>query len=226
MNSGLGSERSRETLRRIRENITSGKWPLNSKIPTETELMNELGVGRSTVREAVRSLANLGMLEPAPHRGTFVRSRSPVSFVLADFVAEHDVEDVLAVRRALEIEASQSAALNRTDDQLERLAAAHEKDIRRDCSPLIERGHTPGQFHGLIFEAAGNQLLTDLYGGVMSGIRGLIRDGLVVSGATDSVRQADHAKLLEAITDGDPVEAAHAAAEHADRDLIATHDEN
>jgi len=213
-------------LRRIRENITSGKWPVNSKIPTEAELMTELGVGRSTVREAVRSLANLGMLEPAPHRGTFVRSRSPVSFVLSDFIAEHSVSDVLAVRRALEVQASQSAALNRTEEQLARLTATHDQDVRRDCSLIVERGRSPGQFHGLIVEAAGNKLLTELYGGVMAGLRDLIRDGLVISGADDEVRHADHAMLLEAIADGDPVKAAHAASEHADRDLIAAPEKN
>lgn len=63
----------------VRQKITSGEWPINSKIPTEPELMRLLGVGKTTVREAVRSLASLGVLEPLPGIGTFVRSRMPVS---------------------------------------------------------------------------------------------------------------------------------------------------
>ncbi|MCW3156400.1 FadR/GntR family transcriptional regulator [Micropruina sonneratiae] len=70
----VGSERARRTLAFLRQKITSGEWPINSKIPTEPELMRLLGVGKTTVREAVRSLASLGILEPLP--GT-ARSSAP-----------------------------------------------------------------------------------------------------------------------------------------------------
>ncbi|MFT4189590.1 MAG: FCD domain-containing protein [Aeromicrobium sp.] len=226
MNGGLGTERSRETVRQLREAITSGRWPVNSKIPTEAELMVELGVGRSTVREAVRSLAHLGMLEPAPHRGTFVRSRSPVSFVLADFITEHKAAEVLGVRRALEVQACRTAALMRTEEQLERLRAAHEQDVRRSCTPLTERGSTPGQFHSLVVEMSGNQLMVDLYGGVMAGVRSFIQQGLIVSAADETARHDDHAAILDAIESGDAVRAAHVAAAHADRDLRAVDPES
>lgn len=220
MDVGMGSNRSLETLRRLRENITSGKWPLNSKIPTEPELMAEFGVGRSTIREAVRTLANLGMLEPAPSRGTFVRSRNPVSMVLWDFISHHDLADVLAVRRAFEVEAAQLAATHRTEADLERLTEAHQSDVTGDCSEVIERGRTPGQFHALILEAAKNTLLTDLYAGVMAGLRTALDEGRVVSGSSDEVRHRDHATIIEAIAAGDPAAAGRAAASHADHDLV------
>ncbi|MET0468521.1 MAG: FCD domain-containing protein [Aeromicrobium sp.] len=220
----MGSDRSRETLRRLRENITSGRWPLNSKIPTEPELMAELGVGRSTVREAVRSLSTLGMLEPARSRGTFVRSRNPVSVVLSDFVTHHSVVDILAVRRAFEIEACQLAAVHRTDDDLRRLSDAHERDIADDPSQTIERGRNPGQFHALMLESTQNTLLVDLYNGIMAGIRAAIEDGTIVSGSDAVMRQHDHQAMLDAIADRDPARAGVAAAEHAARDLVPAPD--
>lgn len=76
--------------------------------------MELLGVGRSTVREAVRTLANLGMVESLVSRGTYVRSRLPVSSVLSDFLAEFGVADLLAFRRALEVEAAQLASISST----------------------------------------------------------------------------------------------------------------
>lgn len=218
----MGSDRAQETIRVLRENITSGRWPVNSRIPTEAELMAELGVGRSTIREAVRSLANLGMLEPARSRGTFVRSRNPVSAVLSDFVTSHAIEDMLAVRRALEVEACQLAAANRSEDDLARLRAAHERDVSDDCSEQVERGTTPGHFHALIFEASGNRLLTDLYAGLMTSLRRSIREGKVTPGSGEKTRQLDHEALLAAIESGDVTAAAHRAAEHADRDLVVT----
>ncbi|MFS0884895.1 FadR/GntR family transcriptional regulator [Aeromicrobium sp. 179-A 4D2 NHS] len=216
---GRGTDRSRETLRILTENITSGRWPLNSRIPTESQLMAELGVGRSTIREAVSSLAAMGMLEPARSRGTFVRSVNPVSSVLSEFLGQHDAAEVLQVRRMLEVEATGLAALLRTVDQLARLRAAHERDVAGDASQGIVRGETPGEFHAIVVEAAGNSLLADLYAGLLRGIRSSMRRGALRSSITRAERLADHARILEAIADRDPERARRAAADHADRDL-------
>ncbi len=216
---GHGTDRSRETLRLLRENITSGRWPLNGKIPTETELMAELGVGRSTLREAVSSLTAMGMLEPARSRGTFVRSLSPVSAVLSDFVDQHATGDILQVRRLLEVEATRLAALFRTDDHVARLTAAHERDVSGDASQHVERGGVPGEFHAIILEAAGNSLLTELYAGLMQGVRASMRRGELVPAISQAERHADHAAILDAVTAGDPDRAQQAAAAHVDHDL-------
>ena len=97
---------------------------MNSQIPTETELIDALGVGRSTVREAVRSLAHVGMLETARGRGTFVRALSPVDRVLTDYLQEHEPRDIVEVRRALEVEAAGLAALRRTEADIAALRPA------------------------------------------------------------------------------------------------------
>lgn len=215
-----GSERARRTFAYLRSQITSGAWPINSKIPTEPELVEILGVGRTTVREAVRSLANVGMLETLVGRGTFVRSRTPVSSLLADFVSEFDLIDILGYRRALEIEASQQAALRRTEEQLAALHAAHAADLAAEAGSPVERGHAPGQFHFLVVEAAGNRLMVSLYAGVMAGLREALRRGEVVHGTNADQRRADHAAVLEAIEAHDVATAAHVMAQHVDRDLL------
>lgn len=181
--------------------------------------MAELGVGRSTLREAVSSLTAMGMLEPARSRGTFVRSLNPVSAVLADFVAQHDSVEILQVRRLLEVESTRLAAQFRTDEQLQRLTAAHERDLRGDSSQGVERGDTPGEFHAIILEAAGNSLTSELYAGLMSGVRASMRRGELRPAISEAERLADHGRILEAITAGDPVRAQQAAADHVDHDL-------
>lgn len=181
--------------------------------------MAELGVGRSTLREAVSSLTAMGMLEPARSRGTFVRSLNPVSAVLSDFVDQHDSAEILQVRRLLEVESTRLAALLRTDEQLQRLTAAHERDLAGDSSQGVERGDTPGQFHAIILEAAGNTLMSELYAGLMSGVRASMRRGEMKPAISEPERLADHGRILEAITAGDPVRAQQAAAEHVDHDL-------
>lgn len=213
-----GSERARRSYAYLREQITSGAWPIDSKIPTEPELTEILGVGRTTVREAVRSLANIGMLETLVGRGTFVRSRTPVSSLLADFVGEFEIVDVLGYRRALEIEAAQQAAIHRTDEQLAALREAHEADVASGPASG-EHGTAPGQFHSLVVEAAGNSLVVSLYAGVMTSVRTAIRTGIVAHGADVAQRHDDHSSILEAISEQDIGAAAHAAALHVDRDL-------
>ena len=226
VNGPSGSERARTTLAYLRRHIARGDWPVNSRIPTETELMELIGVGKTTVREAVRSLASLGMLETLPGRGTFVRSRTPVSSVVTDYLSDFELGDLLVFRRALEIEAAKQAAQRRTAEQVEALRAAHERDTPQDIdypSRPPERpmpGRSPGQFHATLFDASGSRLLAALYGGVMASVRrGLDRGDLVYHEAAQ-LRHADHAAVLAAIEQQDVIGAARAMSTHVDRDLV------
>ncbi len=221
MQQSSGSSRARHTLAYLKRAISSGEWPVNSKIPIETELMEMIGVGKTTIREAVRSLASVGMLETLPGRGTFVRSRAPVSAVLTDFFSDYDLEEILSYRRTLEVQAARLAATQRTQVDLDALHAAHARDVRRDAEhpATLERGRMPGQFHSLVFEAAGNRLLRGLYAGVMASLRAAAERGAVVFVASEEDRNRDHASVLAAIEAGDADAAAAAMADHVDRDL-------
>lgn len=214
----MGSERARETVRRLQADVMRGRWPVNSRIPTEAALAAELGVGRSTIREAVRSLAHLGMLEPAPGRGTFVRSLNPVRGVLADFLEGHAWGDILAVRKGLEVQAAELAAEHATPEGVARLEAAHRADL--DGADGAERGRTPGQFHSLLVEMADNVLLAELYAVILASLRQGIRDGHVTAGQDAAARRSEHAALLAAIAAGNPAAAAAVAAGHAEHDFV------
>lgn len=213
-----GSKRASRVIAWLRDNVTSGTWPVGTKIPTEPELSATLNVGRSTIREAVRSLASLGILETAPGRGTFVRSTSPVSAVLTDYLGEKAIEDVLSIRRTLEIEAARKAALDLSDQHLKQLREAIEQeraDVERDAEVM----EPPGPFHLALVEASGNPLLTELYNGLAHAVKAGIRDGRVQSSSPEE-KLADHERIYAAIVKHDLVEAVHAANDHGDRDLI------
>lgn len=220
-----GSQKARDTLAYLREQIVSGLWPVGELIPKEPELMELIGVGKSTIREAVRALATLGMLKTVPGVGTFVQARTPVSSLLTDFLADHDLEEVLIYRRSLEIEAAQTAAVKRTDEQLEAIRASYERSARLIEAPTDLEGNRclgftrEDSFHRLIVEASGSRLLLDLYEGVMQTLNRAAERGLVFVGATRETMLADHGALLQAIEDRDVRNAAHSMALHADRDL-------
>ncbi|SDQ32458.1 FadR/GntR family transcriptional regulator [Leucobacter chromiiresistens] len=216
-----GSQKARDTLEYLREKISSSAWAVGDLIPKEPELMELIGVGKSTVREAVRSLAAFGMLETVPGVGTFVRSRTPVSTLLTEFLADHDLEEVLVYRRSLENEAAQHAAVHRSEAQLEALRDAVRRDEQADRDEVItcEQSTTPGSFHLLVVEASGSKLLLDLYLGVISVLQRARAQGRVILGTTLETMHLDHGAVLRAIEARDVRSAAHSMALHVDRDL-------
>nr|WP_233613898.1 GntR family transcriptional regulator [Leucobacter edaphi] len=206
----------------LRARISRGEWPVGELIPKEPELMELIGVGRTTVREAVRSLATLGMLKTVPGVGTFVQSRTPVSSILTSFLADQDLEEVLVYRRSLEIEAAQTAAVKRTEEQLAMLRASYAESLASGTEAGGERCDDtvrPDSFHRLIVEASGSKLLLDLYTGVMAVLREASASGKIFLGTSRETMQHDHAALLAAIEERNVRDAAHAMALHADRDL-------
>lgn len=224
-----GSQKANDTLGFLRSKISSGEWPVGDLIPKEPELMELIGVGKSTVREAVRSLATLGMLQTVPGVGTFVRARTPVSSILTQFLADQDLEEVLVYRRSLEIEAAQTAAVRRSDAQLEALRESYRRSVEThaantDGIPCNNISHEDS-LHRLIVEASGSKLLLDLYNGVMSTLNEAVSRGKVFVGATEETVLLDHGALLRAIEERDVRDAAHAMALHADRDLGLHSDE-
>lgn len=216
-----GSQKARDTLAYLRVKITSGEWAVGELIPKEPELMELIGVGKSTVREAVRSLATFGMLQTVPGVGTFVRARTPVSSILTEFLADHDLEEVLVYRRSLEIEAAQTAAVKRSDEQLTALRTSYEHSLEHhgaggeQCLDV----NREDSFHRLIVEASGSRLLLDLYTGVMQALIEASSKGLVIVGTTRETMLLDHGALLQAIEQRNVRDAAHTMALHADRDL-------
>src|SRR3954451_13767940 len=104
----------------LRQSITSGEWPVGTRIPTEPGLATALGVGRNTVREAVRALAHSGILEVRRGDGTYVRATSEISAAIRRLCGP-ELREVLQVRRTLEVEGARLAAASRTDEEVAEL---------------------------------------------------------------------------------------------------------
>lgn len=221
-----GSDRARATLAFLRRKITTGEWPVGSRIPIEPELAEQTGVGRSTVREAVRSLASMGMLETLPGRGTFVRSASPTSSLLNEFLNDFTLEEILSYRRALEIEAAQQAATHRTDEDLAALELAAEEEIGCTRCPVLglaegsENNAFDSKFHRLVFDSAKNRLLASLYAGINDKLRTPEHRGRLANVATGAEMERDHARVLDAIRRRDFIDTVHAMANHVDHDMV------
>nr|BFD87216.1 FCD domain-containing protein [Streptomyces sp. Xyl84] len=137
---------------------------MGTRIPPEQALIEELGVGRSTLREAIGALVHLGLLEPRAGDGTYVRSASELQSVMVRRASSAKRDNVLELRTVLEEYASGAAALRRDEEQLqelrELLADADAASVSQDTAAA---GSVDALFHRAVVRASGNDLLIEVY---------------------------------------------------------------
>jgi len=191
--------------------IASGRWPVGTRIPSEAELCAQLALSRASVREAVRALAHAGLLDTRQGEGTFVVASDAATVALARKVSTADMQDVLEVRRALDLTAASLAAVRRTEENLNELRTAFEKrgDVARSGDAALFAS-ADLEFHQAIASASHNVLLIDLYVALLD----VIADTLESEQCLASFRSGDitHRALLTSIVNADAAAASLAAA--------------
>lgn len=146
--------------------ITSQNLTTGDKLPNEFDLAKILEVGRSTVREAVRSLVSRNILEVRQGSGTYVSENPGISDDPLGFAFVEDTqkltEDLFAMRFVLEPEIAMLAAYNRTDEQLAHLEQVSAKI--EESMEILENNHfeLDIEFHSIIAEMSGNIAMANL----------------------------------------------------------------
>jgi DNA-binding FadR family transcriptional regulator len=198
-------------VNRLRDEIRTGSLPIGSKIPTEAKLVEMFGVSRPSVREAVRSLVQLGLLDTRQGDGTYVVAEDEMTVALGNAIGAADETEVLAVRRALDVLAAREAAHRRTQADLDALREA--LDGRRvavaasDVGAFIDHDVA---FHLGIARASKNVLLHDLYQSFETSLRDSVRRTNCMAVADDPHGEF-HDELFDAIERGDQFAATSAA---------------
>jgi DNA-binding FadR family transcriptional regulator len=194
-----------QATERLRAQIAGGHWPVGTRLPGETTLAKELGVGRSTVREALRALAGAGLVQPRQGAGVFVIATEPAE----DWptrLRRAAVTDVYEVRMAVEVHAARLAARRRTPEDVAAIELALEG--RRTASSGDDAAFVDADiaFHAAVVAAAHNPVLTDLF----TEFTPVLRTGLVELLALTGLRTRDpntadaaHEALVRAVADGD-----------------------
>ncbi|MFT4127419.1 MAG: FCD domain-containing protein [Gordonia sp. (in: high G+C Gram-positive bacteria)] len=182
--------------------IQDGTWAVGHRIPAEPDLVTEFGVGRNTIREAVRALEHAGLLAPRRGDGTFVRTRNVLTEALARSADRSGLVDLLTTRRALESEAAALAAQapDHTDVTALRVLRARAVDAWA-AGDTAAHADADIAFHRAVVERCGNRLLVELYDGLSE----VIRRAHARVAATTHHRDPDgHDTVLDAIAAGDP----------------------
>jgi GntR family transcriptional repressor for pyruvate dehydrogenase complex len=193
-------------IERVRSLIISGRLVPGERLPAEAELAVELGVSRSSLREAVRGLVTAGVLDVRRGDGTYVTSLTPHLLLTGigaavELMQDDSILDLLESRRLVEPLVTALAATRSGPDQraemqrhIDLMAAAtlHEDLIRHDTD-----------FHATVARASHNAVLASVLTGISAGtVRTRVWRGIIDADANHRTVE-EHRAILAAIEAGD-----------------------
>jgi len=196
---------------RMKELIANSTFKVNDQIPPEQELADMFGVARSSIREVVKTLHYLGVLESQTGRGTYVCDRSKISteaLTWSILLGANDIFEMVQLREVLERAglntlaerqardpASVSDLLLELEQQISNMRTAVEG---QDLEALILADYS---FHGAIIRGSGNSLFTAIY----QTLRSFMHEEIKKTYHETSTKKAigEHTEFLDAIRSGD-----------------------
>jgi len=188
----------------IRDRILKGEYKIGEKIK-ENQIATELKVSRTPIREAFKQLENEGLIDYIPNRGCFAKG-----------FTRQDIEDIYAVRKALEILAVEWAVSRITPEQLKDLQ--EQSDLmefytaRKDSKKVLEINT---DFHDVIYHATGSRFMAQILRSYKEYIE---QTRKVLFYDKDDLEEIfeEHRNILQAMVSGDVEEAKAAMARHLD----------
>lgn len=162
-----------QVMARIKELIASGRYKPGDRLPTEQELATLFGVGRSSIREAIKVFQHLGVVESKAAKGTFVQDRANISLeaiTWALLLGNDDIRDVYELREAIE-----SISFRRVAGRLQRQDPAGAETVRQlravvatmyaaaEAEDREQMAEADYLFHQVIIEGGDNLLFHDVY---------------------------------------------------------------
>ncbi len=210
------NRRYEQVAEQIQRLIARGVLKPGDRLPPERDLVSKFGVGRGSIRDAIRTLEVMGIVEPRQGHGTVVRELSADSLVvpLASVLSQkrHLVAELLDVRRMIEPALAGRAAKNATAEEIARL-----EDVLRRQKAKMARGE-PGieedsEFHYAIAVAARNTVVLRVLDVLMDLLRESRTRSLQVPGRLER-SFAGHQRVLRAIKRRDAAGAENAVRQH------------
>ena len=205
-----------EIARRLVEFLLSGGLEPGDQIPSERQLAEAFGVGRSAMREALKSLALLGLLEVRHGDGTYLRRADatllPTVIEWGLLLGEQRTMDLVEARQKIEAVIAGLAAERRNDEDvadLRRLLQRMEQ-MGRDHAGFVDADVA---FHLRLAEAARNTALREILSSVQALLRAWIRR-VIASAESTETSYREHVPIFDAVERGDPAAAAAAMEAH------------
>ena len=186
----------------LKQQIVEGVYTIGDKLPTEPELMKTFKVGRTSIREAVKLLVNMGVVQVRQGSGTFVAeasddNRGSINMSIADRT------ELDEVRKILDIAIVEKAVARRTEKDIERMQSSLEARKANAKNGLLKECiEADLNFHIAIADATYNRILADIYRS--ASLHLLSEFNRIYDGTNCFINsQSSHEKLLRYIIAGD-----------------------
>jgi DNA-binding FadR family transcriptional regulator len=203
-----------DLVSKLTQSILLGQMVPGDKLPSENSIVQEHGVSRTVVREAISKLQASGLVETRHGIGTFVLERAPEQGLRLNVDTALGVRSILELRMGLETQAAALAAVRRTDRQLAQMREALDdyQSLLANNDSCVEADK---RFHLLIAEATGNACFTEIMQHLGSAMIPRTRVNAAERGSADlsklgHLANLEHEAILNAIKRQDP-DAARAA---------------
>lgn len=194
---------AQEVADRLIEGISSDEYAIGEKLPIESELMKIYGVGRSSIREAIKILSIKEILNVQQGVGTFVVSKNAHE-TLDSQMNKAQIEEVQEVRSLLDSKIAAKAAINRTEEDLKTIKKY--LDLRNQFAEenlATECYQADINFHLAIAESCGNNLLKEIYKVATKHIMSSFETRHHNNTESFKISQKIHTDLFNAIENGD-----------------------
>jgi DNA-binding FadR family transcriptional regulator len=201
-----------QTMERIRELITSGLYKPGDRIPTEQELAERFGIGRSSIREAIKIFQYLGVLESRVPKGTFLCSRSQISteaITWSILLGDDDMWEILELRQVIEEAAFLSIMTRyiRDPEAIRSFIRDLEAEVANMKSALAEGSIdklslADYNFHRIIISEGKNNLFQALFKTLNAFLQEEIRKTYYAMKDLRDLSQ-DHQEIIDVIRAGD-----------------------
>jgi GntR family transcriptional repressor for pyruvate dehydrogenase complex len=152
-----------KVIRYIRQQLVCGQLSMGSKLPTERELSEMLGLSRNSIREALRTMENMGIVASRQGSGNYLTGNIEKSFTdslsMMVLMKQVDYIEMSQLRRGIEMQSLLLAMKRITDDELRRIG---EILTKMEHSQKNEEAALDKEFHYAIVAASGNELMMDV----------------------------------------------------------------
>ncbi|SFR10616.1 FadR/GntR family transcriptional regulator [Desulfoscipio geothermicus] len=213
------TSRSQRIVLQIRELLADGKLKAGDKLPPERELANMFNVSRTSVREAIRTLSAMGLVEIKKGYGVFMKEANLDSVIsnVADalILSKEEMKQLFEIRKVLETQAAAWAALRASEDEIEELETiiSEVKSSKKRKLDLALAREYDERFHGAIIKASHNVVLVKIMSGLFDVLDKVRTKTAIVPGrAAQSIN--DHEAIAKAIAERDAPKAMQAMYEH------------
>lgn len=212
-----------QVMKKIQEMIASGEYKVGDRLPKESDLAERLGVGRSSVREALKIFNYLGVLDSKTARGTFVSDRSSISkeaMTWSILLGKNDHKDLLEIRAGVELVATLNLAiryrdapetctsfLKELDEQIQIMNSSGKSRI----DPVFVNAIF--DFHARTIAASENKLFIALFNSLKYFLIEEIAESNALASSKEAIVQ-QHQELIGAIKSGDLSTAFSAVQKH------------